>query len=79
MIEGFKSKLSNNKCLQFDKLNKNKFIIAHSQCNVKYDVDGFKEKNQDKVIPEIAEIVNNLFENDNKDQVGKTLLSKFSK
>lgn len=46
---------------------------------MKYDIEGFKEKNQDKVLPDIADIVNNLFENDSKDQIGKTLLGKFSK
>ena len=25
-----------------DKLNKNRFTIIHSQCNVKYDIEGFK-------------------------------------
>lgn len=45
---------------------------------MKYSIQGFKEKNQDKVLPEILDIVNNLFENQNKDQAGKTLLNKFS-
>ncbi len=36
-------------------------------------------KNQDKVNDEIAEIINNFFNNPNKDQTGKTLLNKFSK
>jgi hypothetical protein len=26
----------------FDKLNKGKFSIVHSQCGVKYDIEGFK-------------------------------------
>lgn len=30
------------------------------------------------MLPEILDIVNNLFENENKEQVGRTLLNKFS-
>jgi myosin heavy subunit len=67
IINGFQTKLKSQN-LEFDKLSKNKFIIIHSQCSVKYEIDGFKEKNQDKVLPEIADIVNNLFENNSKGQ-----------
>lgn len=49
IIAGFQSKLK-TPCLQFDKINKNKFTIVHSQCSVKYDIEGFKQKNQDKVL-----------------------------
>lgn len=41
MINGFQNKIKST-CLEFDKLNKNKFTILHSQCNVKYDIEGFK-------------------------------------
>ena len=41
MINGFQ-KIPKTGCLDFDKHNKNKFIILHSQCNVKYDIEGFK-------------------------------------
>jgi myosin heavy subunit len=41
IISGFQSKLK-TPCLEFDKLNKNRFTIIHSQCNVKYDIEGFK-------------------------------------
>lgn len=63
--------------LAFDKLDKNKFTILHSQCNVSYSIEGFKEKNQDKILDDIADIVNNLFEHESKKQRGKTLLEKF--
>lgn len=35
--------------LSFDKLNKNKFCIIHTQCPVVYSIVSFKSKNQDKV------------------------------
>jgi myosin heavy subunit len=41
IINAFQTKLK-SQCLEFDKLSKNKFIIIHSQCNVKYEIDGFK-------------------------------------
>lgn len=41
IINGFQ-KIPKSTCLEFDKMNKNKFIIIHSQCSVKYDIDGFK-------------------------------------
>ena len=50
IIQSFQAKLSNSPFLKFDKLSKTKFIINHSQCSIKYDVEGFKEKNQDKVL-----------------------------
>ena len=40
---------------------------------------GYKAKNQDKVIAEIEEIVTELFEHDSKENIGKTLLTKFGK
>jgi myosin heavy subunit len=67
ILNAFQTKLKSTH-LEFYKLSKNKFIILHSQCNVKYEIDGFKEKNQDKILPEIADIVNNLFEGSNKGQ-----------
>lgn len=42
MINGFQKKFDKSSCIEFDKINKNKFVILHSQCNVKYDIDGFK-------------------------------------
>ena len=79
MVAGFTSKLKNTSIVEFDKLNAHKFKIKHSQCDVVYSVNGFKAKNQDKVISEIEDIVNKLFSHQNKDNVGKTLLNKFSK
>ena len=76
--QGFENKLKSN-FLKFDKIHRDNFLISHSQCNVTYSINGFKQKNQDKVLPEITEIVNKLFENQNKEQAGKTLLNKFSK
>lgn len=38
IIQGFEGKLSNSPFLKFDKINKSKFIIVHSQCNVKYEI-----------------------------------------
>jgi len=77
MVQGFENKLGTSPYLKFDILNKSKFVIVHSQCNVKYEIEGFKEKNQDKVLPEILDIVNNLFEHDSREQSGKTILTKF--
>ena len=37
MINGFQNKIKSN-CLEYDKLNKSKFTIFHSQCNVRYDI-----------------------------------------
>ncbi len=42
IIQSFESKLANSAYLKFDKIQKTKFIIIHSQCSVKYDIDGFK-------------------------------------
>lgn len=42
IIQSFESKLANSAFLKFDKIQKTKFIIIHSQCSVKYDIDGFK-------------------------------------
>jgi myosin heavy subunit len=35
--------------LSFDKLNKNKFCLIHTQCPVNYTITSFKTKNQDKI------------------------------
>jgi myosin heavy subunit len=78
IIQNF-NKISRPKILTFDKINKNFFTLAHTQCSVIYNIDGFKAKNQDKVNEEISDIVNKLFENNNREQVGKTILTKFSK
>lgn len=42
IMEGFENKLSKCTVLKFDKIHKNNFIIIHSQCNVKYSIEGFK-------------------------------------
>lgn len=42
IIQSFESKLGKSDSLLFDKIHKNKFTILHSQCNVKYEIDGFK-------------------------------------
>ena len=62
IIRGFEGKLKSPH-LTFDKINKSKFTIAHSQCSVNYIIDSFKQKNQDKVLPEIAGIVTKFFSN----------------
>jgi hypothetical protein len=38
MITGFQNDIKKAECLIFDKLNKMKFTIIHSQCDVKYDI-----------------------------------------
>lgn len=42
IIQGFENKLSKCTALKFDKIHKNNFTIIHSQCNVKYSIEGFK-------------------------------------
>jgi myosin heavy subunit len=49
IISGF-AKIKSD-ALKFDKINQSKFMICHSQCDVSYIIDGFKTKNQDKVLP----------------------------
>ena len=66
MVQSFENKLNSHNLI-FEKIEKNKFTIVHSQCSVKYNIDGFKEKNQDKVIDDILKIVTSLFENENKE------------
>ena len=46
MIQGFKK--VDTKLLKINKTDKLKFIIEHSQCDVQYQITGFKMKNQDK-------------------------------
>jgi myosin heavy subunit len=41
IMSGFQNKLK-SQSVEFDKLNKSKFVVIHSQCSVKYDVEGFK-------------------------------------
>eukprot|EP00919_Chromeraceae_sp_WS-2016_P013989 GHVR01032999.1.p1 GENE.GHVR01032999.1~~GHVR01032999.1.p1 ORF type:complete len:118 (+),score=9.83 GHVR01032999.1:4260-4613(+) len=66
MIQGFNNKLKGQKYLKFDKINNKKFMVIHSQCDVYYNVNGFKFKNQDKIIAEIDDIITKLFANKNK-------------
>jgi hypothetical protein len=42
IIQGFESKLSQYPILKFDKFHKTDFTILHSQCQVRYNIDGFK-------------------------------------
>jgi myosin heavy subunit len=65
--------------LTFDKINKGKFKIMHTQASVDYCITAFKIKNQDKINDEIMDVVVKLFDNTMKDQTGKTILSKFTK
>lgn len=53
MVAGFNSKIPKSKHLTFHKMNNKKFEIKHSQCDVSYSIEGFKVKNQDKIIAEI--------------------------
>ena len=50
MVAGFTTKLKNTPVIECDKIHNNKFLIKHSQCDVMYNIIGFKAKNQDKVI-----------------------------
>lgn len=77
IIQGFRK--IEHPSLVFDKINKTKFTIIHSQAPVDYCITAFKIKNQDKMNEEIMEIVGGLFTNTMKNQAGKTILSKFSK
>ena len=79
MIHGFEKDFGKDKLLSFNKIHKTMFTVTHSQCQVTYDITGFKLKNMDRVSPEISEVYLHLFENKNKAQEGKTLLAKFSK
>lgn len=49
MISGFQRDFGKNPLLKFDLIKKKNFTIIHSQCEVTYNIDGFKLKNQDKV------------------------------
>lgn len=79
MISGFHRDFGKNALIRFDLIRKNHFTIVHSQCEVTYSIDGFKFKNQDKISADIEDIYTKLFINENKNQVGKTLLKKFEK
>jgi myosin heavy subunit len=63
MISGFQRKFNKNKLMRFDLLKKNNFTIIHSQCEVTYNIEGFKFKNQDKINQDIEDIYKKLFEN----------------
>lgn len=79
MMSGFHRDFGKNSLLKFDLIKKKHFTIVHSQCEVTYHIEGFKFKNQDKVSADIEDIYTRLFINENKNQVGKTLLKKFEK
>ena len=49
MIQSFESSFSKSKLIGFSKLQKSVFTVNHSQCQVSYDISGFKLKNIDKV------------------------------
>lgn len=53
IIQGLEKDIKDKAIIKFDKINKNKFTVIHSQCEVCYNVDGFRLKNQDKVNIEI--------------------------
>jgi myosin heavy subunit len=42
IIQGFESKLNKYSTVKFDKFQRNDFTIVHSQCNVRYCIEGFK-------------------------------------
>jgi myosin heavy subunit len=77
IIQGFRK--IDHPSLIFDKINKAKFTILHTQAPVDYCITAFKSKNQDKINEEIMDVAGGLFINTMKDQAGKTILSKFSK
>ncbi len=77
IIQGFRK--IEHPSLVFDKINKTKFKIFHTQAPVDYCITAFKSKNQDKNNEEIMEVISNLFDKTMKDQTGKTILNKFSK
>ena len=78
IIQGIQNKFGKNPILKFDPHKKMSFMINHSQCAVNYTTEGFKQKNQDKILNDIANLVNNLFQHENKKQEGNTLLKRFS-
>jgi myosin heavy subunit len=49
MISGFQRDFSKSLLLRFDLIKKKNFTIIHSQCEVTYNIEGFKFKNQDKI------------------------------
>jgi myosin heavy subunit len=63
MISGFQRDFTVSKLIKFDLINKGRFTIIHSQCEVSYNIEGFKLKNQDKVNLEIEDIYRKLFIN----------------
>lgn len=87
MMLGFQRDFPKSKLIKFDLIKKTNFTIVHSQCEVTYNIEGFKLKNQDRVSSEIEEVSSKLFPDQNKPQKEKTqqeknkktLLSKFVK
>ena len=65
--------------LKMSKKDKLAFSIEHSQCEVVYRISGFKMKNQDKTNDDINGLIGRLFNNETKEQTGKTILSQFTK
>lgn len=61
MMHGFQRDFGKHRHIKFDLLNKNNFTIIHSQCEVTYNIVGFKAKNQDKVNADIENIYKDLF------------------
>ena len=57
-------------------------MIKHSQCDVEYDISGFKIKNMDKVNDDVIELLNNFkiitLKKKYKQEKGNTLLKKFA-
>ncbi|CAM6006313.1 unnamed protein product [Sphagnum balticum] len=50
IIHGFKRDFNKSKLIRFDLLSKSRFTVVHSQCEVSYNIEGFKLKNQDKLV-----------------------------
>ena len=63
MMHGFQRDFGKSSFLKFELINKKNFTIIHSQCEVTYNIEGFKLKNQDKVNVEIEAIYSKLFPN----------------
>ena len=49
MIQGFESSFGKSRLVGFSKLERSVFTVNHSQCQVSYDISGFKLKNMDRV------------------------------
>lgn len=63
MMHGFQRDYTKCNLIKFDLLNKSNFTIVHSQCEVTYNIEGFKLKNQDKVSVDIEDVYKKLFAN----------------